>query len=129
VEALILKKDTSVLKNLYLFFLGKSLYEGAIFPQYAKKFDYKIFENIIIERYLSYYLFNISSNGLFFYDGYDNFLLTHQFKHSINLEYVFGLFPTVIIGLIIAPSMYLLYSNETEINPGLTIKIIGHQWF
>jgi cytochrome c oxidase subunit 2 len=25
--------------------------------------------------------------------------------------------------------MYLLYSNEVEINPGLTIKIIGHQWF
>lgn len=55
--------------------------------------------------------------------------MTHQFRHSINLEYIFGIFPTVIIGFIILPSMYLLYSNEIEINPGLTIKIIGHQWF
>lgn len=129
VETLVLKNNKSFIKRLYIFFLGKILYEGAVFPKYVKTFSYTNFENIIVERYLSYYLFNISSNGLFFYDGYDNFLLTHQFKHSINLEYVFGLFPTVIIGLIIAPSMYLLYSNETEINPGLTIKIIGHQWF
>ena len=54
---------------------------------------------------------------------------TLQFRHSINLEYVFGMFPTIIIGFIILPSMYLLYSNETDINPCLTIKIIGHQWY
>ena len=87
------------------------------------------YENIIIERFLSYYLFNITSNGLYFYEGYDKFIMTHQFRHSINLEYIFGIFPTIIIGFIILPSMYLLYSNEIEINPGLTIKIIGHQWF
>ena len=83
----------------------------------------------MIEKFLSYYLFNITSNGLYYYEGYDKFLTTHQFRHSINLEYIFGIFPTIIIGFIILPSMYLLYSNEIEINPGLTIKIIGHQWF
>lgn len=25
--------------------------------------------------------------------------------------------------------MYLLYSNETDINPCITIKVIGHQWY
>jgi cytochrome c oxidase subunit 2 len=114
--------------KLSFFFLSKGL-NGLFVPKYIEKKDYKFFESIMIERFLSYYLFNISSNGLYFYEGYDKFLMTHQFRHSINLEYIFGIFPTVIIGFIILPSMYLLYSNEIEINPGLTIKIIGHQWF
>lgn len=114
--------------KLSFFFLGKG-FNNLYLPKFIEKKNYKFYENIIIERFLSYYLFNITSNGLYFYEGYDKFLITHQFKHSINLEYIFGIFPTVIIGFIILPSMYLLYSNETEINPGLTIKIIGHQWF
>jgi hypothetical protein len=111
---------------LPFFLLGKGL-NDLYFPDFIENKDYNFYENIIIERYLSYYLFNITSNGLYFYEGYDKFLMTHQFRHSINLEYIFGIFPTIIIGLIILPSMYLLYSNEVEINPGLTIKIIGHQ--
>lgn len=115
-------------KRLSFFFLGKGL-NGLFFPKFIEKKNYKFYDDIIIERFLSYYLFNITSNGLYYYEGYDKFLMTHQFRHSINLEYIFGIFPTVIIGFIILPSMYLLYSNEVEINPGLTIKIIGHQWF
>jgi heme/copper-type cytochrome/quinol oxidase subunit 2 len=123
------KNNTNSLTNkLSFFFLGKGL-NGLSLPLFVEKKNYNFFENIIIERFLSYYLFNITSNGLYFYEGYDKFLMTHQFKHSINLEYIFGIFPTIIIGFIILPSMYLLYSNEIEINPGLTIKIIGHQWF
>jgi heme/copper-type cytochrome/quinol oxidase subunit 2 len=114
--------------KLSFFFLGKGL-NGLSLPSYIESKDYNFYENIIIERFLSYYLFNITSNGLYFYEGYDKFIMTHQFRHSINLEYIFGIFPTIIIGFIILPSMYLLYSNEIEINPGLTIKIIGHQWF
>jgi len=82
---------------------------------------------MIIERYLGSFLFNKSSNALYFYDGFDNILNMLKFRHSINLEYIFGIFPTIIITLIIIPSMYLLYSNETDLNPALTIKVIGHQ--
>jgi len=114
--------------KLSFFLLGKGL-NNLVVPKYIDKKDYNYYENIMIERFLSYYLFNITSNGLYFYEGYDKFIMTHQFRHSINLEYIFGIFPTIIIGFIILPSMYLLYSNEIEINPGLTIKIIGHQWF
>lgn len=124
----ILKIDYEKKNTLSFFLLGKGI-NGFYLPKYIEKKDYNFYENIIIERFLSYYLFNITSNGLYFYEGYDKFLTTHQFRHSINLEYVFGIFPTIIIGFIILPSMYLLYSNEIEINPGLTIKIIGHQWF
>src|ERR1044072_3158159 len=106
-------------KNRLSFFLLSKGLNGLFSPKFIEKKDYNFYENIIIERYLSYYLFNISSNGLYFYEGYDKFLMTHQFRHSINLEYIFGIFPTIIIGFIILPSMYLLYSNEIEINPRL----------
>jgi hypothetical protein len=122
----LLNIDNKKKDRLSFFFLGKGLNRLSI-PKYIEKTDYNYYENVIIERFLSYYLFNITSNGLYFYEGYDKFIMTHQFRHSMNLEYIFGIFPTIIIGFIILPSMYLLYSNEIEINPGLTIKIIGHQ--
>ena len=124
----LLKFDYEKKYKLSFFFLGNG-FNGLSLPKSIKNKDYNYYENIMIEKFLSYYLFNITSNGLYYYEGYDKFLTTHQFRHSINLEYIFGIFPTIIIGFIILPSMYLLYSNEIEINPGLTIKIIGHQWF
>jgi cytochrome c oxidase subunit 2 len=115
--------------KIFSFILGSSFIKGINENSLKKDFNLKYFKSIIIERYLASYLFNEPSNALYFYDGYDNYLLALKFKHSINLEYIFGMFPTIIIGLIIVPSMYLLYSNETDINPCITIKIIGHQWY
>ena len=108
------KSNTFFIK-LFSFILGSSFIKGINENNLKKNFSLKYFKSIIIERYLASYLFNESSNALYFYDGYDNYLLALKFKHSINLEYIFGMFPTVIIGLIIVPSMYLLYSNETDI--------------
>jgi hypothetical protein len=115
--------------KLYSFLLGKSYFVrlNKNYTAHLKNFNLKNFDVLILERFFSYYLFNKTSNAIFFYEGTDSVLSNLQFKHSINLEYVFGLFPTVIIGFIIVPSMYLLYSNETDINPCITIKVIGHQ--
>lgn len=121
--------NTSLIK-LYTFILGKSYFVGISsndYKSFVKNFDMANFDNIILDRFFSYYLFNKTSNAIYFYEGTDSILSNLKFKHSINLEYVFGLFPTVIIGFIIVPSMYLLYSNETDINPCITIKVIGHQ--
>lgn len=117
--------------KLYSFLLGKSYFVrlNKNYTAHLKNFNLKNFDVLILERFFSYYLFNKTSNAIFFYEGTDSVLSNLQFKHSINLEYVFGLFPTVIIGFIIVPSMYLLYSNETDINPCITIKVIGHQWY
>lgn len=125
---LISKKKNNKWLKIFIFFLGKNYFSGLKydFDKYIKQFK---FDEIILQRFFFYYLFNKTSNALYFYDGYDKSLETLRFKHSINLEYVFGMFPTIIIGLIIVPSMYLLYSNETDINPSLTIKVIGHQWY
>jgi hypothetical protein len=122
-------KLNSFFIKLFYFVLGSSFTKGLNNGNYEEEFTLKYFKSIIIERYLACYLFDAPSNALFFYDGNDSYLLALKFKHSINLEYVFGMFPTIIIGLIIVPSMYLLYSNESDINPCITVKVIGHQWY
>jgi hypothetical protein len=94
---------------------------------YEEELTLKYFKLLVLERHIASFLFSAPSNALYFYDGYDDYLLALKFKHSINLEYVFGMFPTIIISLIIVPSMYLLYSNETDVNPCITIKILGRQ--
>lgn len=123
--------SNTFLIKLYSFILGKSYFLGISnnYKSFIENFNTDNFDHIILDRFFSYYLFNKTSNAIYFYEGTDSMLSNLKFKHSINLEYVFGLFPTVIIGFIIVPSMYLLYSNETDINPCITIKVIGHQWY
>jgi len=125
-----LVKDSNLI-SLISFLLGSKYFTGFYYnyAEQIRRLSVNDYENIILQRFISYYLFSKTSNGLFFYEGYDKPLNTLRYKHSINLEYVFGMFPTIIIGLIIVPSMYLLYSNESDINPCLTVKIIGHQWY
>jgi hypothetical protein len=122
-------KYSTLFIKLYSFILGNSFIKGMtpISESRSGDLNYKFFKALVLERFSSSSLFYGSSNALYNYEGYDNYLLALKFKHSINLEYVFGMFPTIIIGFIIVPSMYLLYSNETDINPCITVKIVGHQ--
>lgn len=41
-------------------------------------------------------------------------------------ELVWAAYPTIIISHILVPSLYLLYSLDDEIDPDLSIKVIGH---
>lgn len=126
-------KNNNFLTKIYIFFLGKNYYKGFTTKQFNKKeyilSNFQIFKSLLIERYLNTYIFSKPTNALYYYEGFDTILNTLKFRHSINLEYVFGFFPTLIIGIIIIPSMYLLYSNESDVDPGLTVKIIGNQWY
>lgn len=81
----------------------------------------------MMERFVSYVLYNTTSNALFFYDGRKTYLEVERFKHSTILEYVYGLFPSIIIAFILLPSLYLLYSTDEDVDPSYTIKVIGHQ--
>lgn len=60
---------------------------------------------------------------------YYNVLLINNFKHSGLFETVWALFPSVIIICILIPSLILLYSFEDVLNPYITIKVIGNQWY
>lgn len=52
-----------------------------------------------------------------------------KFTHSSLLEIVWTIIPAFILLLIAVPSFALLYSLDELIDPSVTIKIIGHQWY
>jgi cytochrome c oxidase subunit 2 len=52
-----------------------------------------------------------------------------KFTHSSLLEIIWTLIPAFILLIIAIPSFSLLYSLDEVINPSITLKVIGHQWY
>lgn len=50
-------------------------------------------------------------------------------SHHTLLEIVWTLIPTILLAGVAFPSFYLLYSFEELIDPTLTLKITGYQWY
>lgn len=65
----------------------------------------------------------------FLYLVCDSAVYFKQFKENKILEFSWTVIPCIILGLIAIPSFFTLYINEEILNPGLTIKLIGHQWY
>lgn len=51
------------------------------------------------------------------------------YHHSISFEYIWALFPTLVILSIIGPSFILLFSSLNFNDAFLSVKVIGHQWY
>lgn len=51
------------------------------------------------------------------------------FTEHKGLEFAWTLVPCLILATISIPSFYVLYINEEILNPGLTVNIMGHQWY
>jgi cytochrome c oxidase subunit 2 len=56
-------------------------------------------------------------------------LLDNKLTHGTLLEIVWTLTPSLILVLIAVPSFALLYSMDEVLDPMLTFKAIGHQWY
>ena len=54
---------------------------------------------------------------------------TEHIVHASTLEIVWTLIPALILVVIAIPSFSLLYSVDEIVEPLLTVKIIGHQWY
>jgi len=52
-----------------------------------------------------------------------------KFTHSSLLEIIWTIVPAIILLVIAAPSFVLLYSLDDYVDPSVTLKIIGHQWY
>lgn len=55
--------------------------------------------------------------------------IVNKFTHSSILEIVWTIIPAVILVLIAIPSFALLYSLDELVDPVVTLKIVGHQWY
>lgn len=52
-----------------------------------------------------------------------------NFIHGTFIEIAWTILPSLILLLIAVPSFALLYAMDEMINPAITIKAIGHQWY
>jgi cytochrome c oxidase subunit 2 len=52
-----------------------------------------------------------------------------KFTHSSLLEIVWTILPAVVLMIIAIPSFGLLYSLDELIDPTVTLKVVGHQWY
>jgi len=55
--------------------------------------------------------------------------LPENFTHSSLLEIVWTILPAVVLVIIAIPSFTLLYSLDELIDPEITLKVVGHQWY
>lgn len=62
------------------------------------------------------------------YWGYVN-KRVYMWNHSPVIEYIWTVFPAVILGLMGVPSFLLLYSLEESAEPVFNISVIGNQWY
>jgi cytochrome c oxidase subunit 2 len=56
-------------------------------------------------------------------------IINQKFIEDKQLEFAWTLIPCLILATISIPSFYVLYINEEILNPGLTVNIMGHQWY
>jgi cytochrome c oxidase subunit 2 len=52
-----------------------------------------------------------------------------RFSHNSPIEIIWTILPAIILLFIAAPSFTLLYSLDELIDPQMTVKVIGHQWY
>nr|YP_009647027.1 cytochrome c oxidase subunit 2 [Chloropicon roscoffensis]QBX98662.1 cytochrome c oxidase subunit 2 [Chloropicon roscoffensis] len=64
------------------------------------------------------YHFNASKNPI-----------PHKITHGTLIEIVWTVTPSLILILIALPSFALLYSMEEIVDPAVTLKAVGHQWY
>ena len=57
------------------------------------------------------------------------YIKTNHLTHGVLLEIIWTLIPTFILLFIAIPSFALLYAMDEVIDPELTLKVIGHQWY
>jgi len=48
---------------------------------------------------------------------------------NILLEIIWTIIPIIILVIIAIPSIRILYFAEQKINPDITLKVVGHQWY
>jgi cytochrome c oxidase subunit 2 len=77
---------------------------------------------VFFVTYLLLYCFNKYGEG-------SNSKPADPFTQSTVLEVIWTVIPALILVVVATPSFALLYSMDEMIDPSLTVKIIGHQWY
>lgn len=80
-----------------------------------------IYYMIIIIVIVSYILYSIYNNKRMKYNK--------NITHNVILEIIWTIMPSIILIVIAIPSFKLLYAQDEVLNPIITVKAIGQQWY
>jgi cytochrome c oxidase subunit 2 len=81
---------------------------------------------IILRNSAHYWAYPTTQNLLTFRK---NYIMLTKLTHGTTIEIIWTITPAIILMLIALPSFSLLYSLDEVIDPKVTIKVIGHQWY
>lgn len=91
---------------------------------------------IYFHNYLNFFLVTIVAFVCWFliklfitYNEKVNIVPYKFFTHSNLLEIVWTIIPAIILLFIAIPSFALLYSIDELVDPEITLKVVGHQWY
>nr|YP_003935024.1 cytochrome c oxidase subunit 2 [Groenewaldozyma salmanticensis]ADO51048.1 cytochrome c oxidase subunit 2 [Groenewaldozyma salmanticensis] len=85
--------------------------------------DVIMYYMVIILSLVTYLLISVISI-------YKNNVISYKYMlHGTVLEVIWTIFPAVILVFIAIPSFVLLYLSDDVINPAMTVKAIGYQWY
>jgi cytochrome c oxidase subunit 2 len=66
---------------------------------------------------------------LILYKSSTNLKKVDNFTHATTIEVVWTIVPAVILMIIAIPSFALLYSMDEMLDPSITLKVVGNQWY
>ncbi len=61
--------------------------------------------------------------------NHNNNLVPSTVTHGTFIEIIWTVTPSIVLMVISIPSFSLLYSVDEVIDPAVTFKVIGHQWY
>jgi cytochrome c oxidase subunit 2 len=63
--------------------------------------------------------------------GYDESInpVASKVVHGTTIEIIWTITPALVLMIIAVPSFALLYAMDEIIDPAITLKVIGHQWY
>ena len=93
----------------------KKFYYGSLNNDLPESKDISLFDSLIA-TYKESLLFNVTNR-------------TYNINHGTTIEIIWTILPAFILLFIAVPSFALLYAMDEIIDPVLTVKVIGHQWY
>jgi cytochrome c oxidase subunit 2 len=118
--------DIFLKNSLFKFLNKKSVFIIEFF--FFKFFKYFISKNTF--NTFSLFLENLKHKVIIdSYNRHSDYFYTKKIVEHAGVELVWTIIPSIILVLIAIPSFALLYAMDEIIDPKLTVKAIGYQWF
>ena len=81
-----------------------------------------------IITFIAVFVMWMLARALYLFDASNNKVASNV-VHGTTIELVWTIVPSLILIMIAIPSFALLYSMDEVIDPAITLKVIGHQWY